>query len=257
MLPFAPLAPLAPLALFPPRALPRYQQITKNHEYTNPFYVRSGCFNDTGTDKCFTNTGVSQEYGVNMPTNYFIKDDPEAQREVSKALFLHLNVQILIPQFATRAKFRRAFPRDWSQPYPPLLATAFNTTPHVGRHFASLHSFSGCTLLTRPARPARPAQVCATGRHVPTMKKFTDKHPLLGWQFTGLQRTGLFRNWPLIYQCRTEFQCSGCSDSRFRGWYASSVSGPKGKVAAPPPLLQHTHTQQPLKTLNTQTHISF
>jgi len=67
------------------------------------------------------------------------------------------------------------------------------------------------------------------------MKKFTDKHPLLGWQFTGLQRTGLFRNWPLIYQCRTEFQCSGCSDSRFRGWYASSVSGPKGKVAAPPP----------------------
>ena len=31
-------------------------------------------------------------------------------------------------------------------------------------------------------------------------KKNTDDYAQLGWQFTGLQRTGLYRNWPLIYQ---------------------------------------------------------
>jgi hypothetical protein len=84
----------------------------------------------------------------------------------------------------------------------------------------------------------------------------SNKTPSSTWSFLGLQKTGLFRNWPLIYQCRTEFQCSGCSDSRFRGWYASSVSGPKGKVAAPPPTLQ-IHTSAIEDTLNTHTRISF
>ncbi len=47
------------------------------------------------------------------------------------------------------------------------------------------------------------------------------------WSFLGTQQKGMFRNWPLIYQCRTENQCSGCSDPRFRGWYAGAASGPK------------------------------
>ena len=33
-----------------------------------------------------------------------------------------------------------------------------------------------------------------------------------------------------IYQCRTENQCSGCSDPRFRNWYAEAASGPKDVV---------------------------
>merc|ERR1711959_487299 len=33
-----------------------------------------------------------------------------------------------------------------------------------------------------------------------------------------------------IYQCRAEAQCSGCSDPRFRGWYAGAASGPKDVV---------------------------
>ena len=56
------------------------------------------------------------------------------------------------------------------------------------------------------------------------------KTPTSTWNFLGLQKTGVFRNWPLIYQCRTEKQCSGCSDPRFRGWYAGAASGPKDVV---------------------------
>jgi hypothetical protein len=44
-------------------------------------------------------------------------------------------------------------------------------------------------------------------------------YPQLGWSFLGMQKSGLYRNWPLIYQCRTEHVCSGCSDPRFRSWY--------------------------------------
>lgn len=40
----------------------------------------------------------------------------------------------------------------------------------------------------------------------------------------------MYRNWPLIYQCRTESQCSGCSDPRFRSWYSSAASGPKDVI---------------------------
>ena len=58
----------------------------------------------------------------------------------------------------------------------------------------------------------------------------SNKTPSSTWSFLGLQKTGLFRNWPLIYQCRTEKQCSGCSDPRFRGWYAGAASGPKDVV---------------------------
>ena len=56
------------------------------------------------------------------------------------------------------------------------------------------------------------------------------KHPQTAWHFSGFQQTGLYRNWPAIYQCRTEHQCSGCSDPRFRGWYAGAASGPKDVV---------------------------
>jgi hypothetical protein len=56
------------------------------------------------------------------------------------------------------------------------------------------------------------------------------RHPQTAWHFSGFQQTGLYRNWPHIYQCRTEHQCSGCSDPRFRGWYAGAASGPKDVV---------------------------
>jgi uncharacterized protein YegL len=55
-------------------------------------------------------------------------------------------------------------------------------------------------------------------------------HDDISWTFMGLQETGLYRTWPAIYQCRTENQCSGCSDPRFRNWYAEAASGPKDVV---------------------------
>jgi hypothetical protein len=48
--------------------------------------------------------------------------------------------------------------------------------------------------------------------------------------FTGMQASGLYRSWPGLYQCLTENTCSGCSDVRFRGWYASAASGAKDVV---------------------------
>ena len=57
-----------------------------------------------------------------------------------------------------------------------------------------------------------------------------NQYEQMSWAFLGMQKTGLYRNWPGIYQCRTEAQCSGCSDPRFRGWYASAASGPKDVV---------------------------
>ena len=44
-----------------------------------------------------------------------------------------------------------------------------------------------------------------------------------GWMFQGLHKTGTYVNWPLIHQCRTEAQCVGCSDPRFRTWYVAST----------------------------------
>ena len=63
-----------------------------------------------------------------------------------------------------------------------------------------------------------------------TIRKVAQKYPQTGWHYSGFQATGMYRNWPSIYQCRTEAVCSGCSDARFRGWYAGSASGPKDVV---------------------------
>eukprot|EP00937_MAST-01D_sp_MAST-1D-sp2_P002232 g2232.t1 len=63
-----------------------------------------------------------------------------------------------------------------------------------------------------------------------TIKEVAAEYPQTAWHFSGFQQTGMYRNWPSIYQCRTEKQCSGCSDARFRGWYAGAASGPKDVV---------------------------
>ena len=63
-----------------------------------------------------------------------------------------------------------------------------------------------------------------------TIREVAAEFPQTAWHFSGFQQTGLYRTWPAIYQCRTEHQCSGCSDPRFRGWYAGAASGPKDVV---------------------------
>ena len=63
-----------------------------------------------------------------------------------------------------------------------------------------------------------------------TIRETAVEYPQTAWHFSGFQQTGLYRNWPGIYQCRTEHQCSGCSDPRFRGWYAGAASGPKDVI---------------------------
>merc|ERR1719359_2401337 len=78
--------------------------------------------------------------------------------------------------------------------------------------------------------PRMQAEICATNMLHDDQKQFTADHPQTGWHFLGLQETGLYRTSPSLYQCRTENQCSGCSDPRFRGWYASAASGPKDVV---------------------------
>ena len=47
------------------------------------------------------------------------------------------------------------------------------------------------------------------------------------WTYGGFQDNGMYMNYPHIYQCRTENQCNGCSDPRFRSWYANAATGPK------------------------------
>ena len=74
------------------------------------------------------------------------------------------------------------------------------------------------------------SEICATNMLHDEMETFTADHAQTGWHFLGLQETGLYRTSPSLYQCRTENQCSGCSDPRFRGWYASAASGPKDVV---------------------------
>ena len=63
-----------------------------------------------------------------------------------------------------------------------------------------------------------------------SIKRVSQQYPQTSWHYSGFQTTGMYRNWPSIYQCRTEAVCSGCSDARFRGWYAGSASGPKDVV---------------------------
>ena len=77
---------------------------------------------------------------------------------------------------------------------------------------------------------------CATGPFFPPTRLSANDGVLaaLGRQsnvaFTGYQASGLYRSWPGLYQCLTENTCSGCSDIRFRGWYASAASGAKDVV---------------------------
>lgn len=70
----------------------------------------------------------------------------------------------------------------------------------------------------------------STGPVGNSIREVAAEYPQTGWHFSGFQQTGMYRNWPSIYQCRTEKQCSGCSDARFRGWYAGAASGPKDVV---------------------------
>jgi hypothetical protein len=74
------------------------------------------------------------------------------------------------------------------------------------------------------------SEIVATSMLQSQFKANSELYDDINWNFMGLQETGLYRNWPLIYQCRTEAQCSGCSDPRFRNWYAAAASGPKDVV---------------------------
>ena len=73
-------------------------------------------------------------------------------------------------------------------------------------------------------------QLLQSGPSGYSIREIAAEYPQTAWHFSGFQQTGLYRNWPAIYQCRTEHQCSGCSDPRFRGWYAGAASGPKDVV---------------------------
>jgi len=73
-------------------------------------------------------------------------------------------------------------------------------------------------------------EICSTNNLVPLFKEEAAVHKDISWNFMGMQETGLYRNYPAIYQCRTEAQCSGCSDPRFRSWYAEAASGPKDVI---------------------------
>jgi len=74
------------------------------------------------------------------------------------------------------------------------------------------------------------AEICATKYLKEKFQLFASKYSMVGWNWLGMHKSGMYRNWPAIYQTRTEQQCSGCSDPRFRGWYASAASGPKNVV---------------------------
>lgn len=83
---------------------------------------------------------------------------------------------------------------------------------------------------TAASGPRACDEIAATNELVPKFQISHDDYPDLKWNFMGMQETGVYRNWPLIYQCRTESQCTGCSDPRFRSWYAETASGPKDVV---------------------------
>jgi hypothetical protein len=62
-------------------------------------------------------------------------------------------------------------------------------------------------------------QAAAMQDLVPRFQAFAAEHPDVSWTYGGFQRDGLYANYPMIDQCRTENQCDGCSDPRFRSWY--------------------------------------
>lgn len=79
------------------------------------------------------------------------------------------------------------------------------------------------------------AEICATNTLVEELDTYSfvdimNDYTQTGWTWLGMQETGLYRNWPSFYQCRTENQCSGCSDPRYRGWYASAAAGSKDVI---------------------------
>jgi len=74
------------------------------------------------------------------------------------------------------------------------------------------------------------SEICGTNILVNKFKEESEKNPDSGWHFMGFQKSGMYRIWPSVYECRTEAQCSGCSDPRYRGWYANAASGPKDVV---------------------------
>jgi hypothetical protein len=66
-------------------------------------------------------------------------------------------------------------------------------------------------------------QAAAMQSLVPKFKAFAAEHPDVSWTFGGFQHDGMYTNYPMVDQCRTEKQCDGCSDPRFRAWYVATV----------------------------------
>ena len=87
---------------------------------------------------------------------------------------------------------------------------------------------TGSSYRPSDARPC--SEIDATNRLTGMFKRNMDKYPQTISNFLGMQETGIYRTWPTLYQCRTEEICSGCSDPRYRGWYASAASGKKAVV---------------------------
>ena len=52
------------------------------------------------------------------------------------------------------------------------------------------------------------AEICITNQLKPKFQQWHAQYPQISWQFLGMQKSGLYRNWPAIAQCRTENQCS-------------------------------------------------
>eukprot|EP01052_Picozoa_sp_SAG31_P015897 SAG31_NODE_1035_length_10225_cov_2.372506_7_plen_342_part_00 len=84
---------------------------------------------------------------------------------------------------------------------------------------------TGTSYRTDDPRPC--AELIATNRLKRGFRTTYNNYNQTLWNFLGMQETGIYRTWPTIFQCRSEDVCSGCSDPRYRGWYAGAASGPK------------------------------
>merc|ERR1719502_33605 len=73
-------------------------------------------------------------------------------------------------------------------------------------------------------------EVCVTNNLLPAVIRSQRTYHQTAWHFLATQDTGMYRTFPGIYQCRTENQCAGCSDPRYRGWYASAASARKDVI---------------------------
>jgi uncharacterized protein YegL len=74
------------------------------------------------------------------------------------------------------------------------------------------------------------SEICGTNTLINDFQDNADANPDTNWHYMGFQKSGMYRIWPSVYECRTEAQCSGCSDPRYRTWYANAASGPKDVV---------------------------